>query len=190
MAIESKIKDKNRVMTGKVRFSYLNVFIPKGDTEESKRYSVSLIIPKEDTLTIENIKKVIKSVAEEKKASVFNNKLPSDIFKILHDGDEERSDDEAYKNSYYINAYSKRKPEIINRAKEFITDPDKIWSGDYGLAFLSFYAYNNNSKGVACNLDNLMLLEKGEPLGAVTPSAESDFSDINLDVEFDFGDLA
>ena len=47
-----------RVVTGKVRFSYANVFTPvdKGDGKTPK-YSVSIIIPKSDKETIAKINK-------------------------------------------------------------------------------------------------------------------------------------
>jgi hypothetical protein len=55
-----------RVVTGKVRFSYVNVFQPvdKGDGKTPK-YSVSIIIPKSDKETIAKINKAF----EEAKAA-------------------------------------------------------------------------------------------------------------------------
>lgn len=44
----------SKVITGKVRFSYANVWEPKAGQEGwEPRYSVSLIIPKSDTKTKE-----------------------------------------------------------------------------------------------------------------------------------------
>ena len=43
----------NKVITGKVRFSYANVFEPKSINGSDPKYSVSLIIPKEDKVTID-----------------------------------------------------------------------------------------------------------------------------------------
>jgi len=39
----------SKVVTGKVRFSYVNVFEPKSVNGSTPKYSVSLIIPKDDT---------------------------------------------------------------------------------------------------------------------------------------------
>jgi hypothetical protein len=57
-----------------------------------------------------------------------------------------------------------------------ILDPDEVYSGCYGRASLTFYAYNQQgSKGIACGLNNLQKLEDGERLGGVS-SAASDFA--------------
>ena len=44
-----------KVITGKVRFSYANVFEPKSVNGSTPKYSVSLIIPKSDKKTLSTI---------------------------------------------------------------------------------------------------------------------------------------
>jgi len=51
-----------KVVTGKVRFSYPNVFEPKSVNGSAPRYSVSLIIPKSDKKTLGKIKTAIDAV--------------------------------------------------------------------------------------------------------------------------------
>lgn len=163
-----------KVITGKVRFSYAYVFQPAGDGED-KKYSVSLIIPKEDKLTIKNIKEAIKNAYEIGKEKTFKGKNIKDIFAILHDGDEERPDDEVYKDSYYINASARTKPGIVDKYKRNIEDTTEFYSGCYGIASINLYPYNTNgNKGIACGLNNLMKLEDGESLGG-RASAQDDF---------------
>ena len=53
------ISNNTKVITGKVRFSYANVWEPKSINGGDEKYSVSLIIPKNDTKTINDIKKAI-----------------------------------------------------------------------------------------------------------------------------------
>lgn len=167
--------DGTKVITGRVRFSYANVFVPTGDGED-KKYSVSLIIPKEDKLTIKNIKEAIKNAYEIGKEKTFKGKNIKDIFAILHDGDEERPDDSIYENSYYINASARTKPGIVDKRKRPIEDTTEFYSGCYGLASINLYPYNTNgNKGIACGLNNLMKLEDGESLGG-RASAEDDFA--------------
>jgi hypothetical protein len=48
-----------KVITGKVRFSYVNVWEPKSVNGSDPKYSVSLIIPKSDTETLEKIKSAL-----------------------------------------------------------------------------------------------------------------------------------
>ena len=57
----SKIINPTKVITGKkTRWSYANVWTPKAANEgATPKYSVSLIIPKDDVQTIEKIKNAI-----------------------------------------------------------------------------------------------------------------------------------
>ena len=51
-----------------------------------------------------------------------------------------------------------------------------VYSGVYGRASISFYAFNSSgNKGIACGLNNLQKIRDGEPLGGKA-SAESDFA--------------
>lgn len=60
-----------KVVTGKVRFSYVNVWEPKSVNDGAEKYSVSLIIPKSDKSTIEKINKAIKAAKKEGEALFF-----------------------------------------------------------------------------------------------------------------------
>ena len=52
----------------------------------------------------------------------------------------------------------------------------EVYSGVYGRASITFYAFNSNgNRGIACGLQNLQLIRSGEPLGGRS-SAESDFA--------------
>jgi hypothetical protein len=51
-----------KVITGKVRFSYANVFEPKSVNGSTPKYSVSLIIPKSDKKTLTKINRAIETV--------------------------------------------------------------------------------------------------------------------------------
>ncbi|QOR34422.1 DUF2815 family protein [Clostridium sp. 'deep sea'] len=169
---------ETKVTTGLVRFSYLNVWEPRAASEgQDPKYSVSLIIPKSDKKTIKKIEKAIENAKLAGKASKFNGKLPANLKTPLRDGDEER-DDEAYENSYFLNATSKTKPGVIDRSGNRILDQEEIYSGCYGHASINFYAFNvNGNKGIACGLNNIMKKEEGEYLGGRS-TAESDFAEL------------
>ena len=94
----------------------------------------------------------------------------------LRDGDSERPDDEAYADSYFINANSATAPGIVDADRNPILTRSEVYSGVYGRASISFYAFNSNgNKGIACGLNNLQKVRDGEPLGGKV-SAESDFA--------------
>jgi len=165
---------KNKVVTGKVRFSYVNVFEPRSIEGQDAKYSTSLIIPKSDKKTIQKINQAIEAAAAAGLAK-FGGKRPANLKSPLRDGDEERPDDQTYKNSFFINANSRIRPGVVDENLNAITDRDLFYSGCYGRASLTFYAYNTNgNRGIACGLQNVQKLEDGERLGGRS-AAEDDF---------------
>ena len=102
--------NKTKVVTGMVRFSYANVWEPKSINGSDEKYSVSLIIPKTDKKTIAQIEAAVEAAKQEGKAK-FGGKIPANLKLPLRDGDIDRPEDEAYKNSYFVNANSKERPE-------------------------------------------------------------------------------
>lgn len=171
--------DGTKVITGKVRASYAHVFEPhsfsgKGD---DLKYSVSLIIAKDDQSTLEAINKAVATAIEEGKTGVFKGKLPKADKLPLKDGNIERASDDAYANAFYVSAITTTKPQVVNAKKERIDNPDQFYSGCYCLASLNFYPFNfNGTIGVACGLNNILSLEEGEPL-AGRSDASNDFAD-------------
>ncbi|MDY3678234.1 MAG: DUF2815 family protein [Actinomyces urogenitalis] len=161
-----------RVVTGEVRLSYAHVWEPNSIQGGKPKYSVSLIIPKADTTTITAIEKAIDAGTAK-----FGGKRPNKAaLKLpLRDGDTER-DDEAYANSFFVNANSLTPPQVVDENVSPILDRSEVYSGCYARVSLSFYAFNTNgNKGVACGLGNIQKIRDGEPLGAGRVSAESDF---------------
>ena len=177
---------ENKITTGKVRFSYANVYEPKSVNGGDPKYSISLIIPKSDKEMVKKINAAIE-IAKKEGLSKLGGKIPGNLKTPLRDGDIDRPADEAYENSYFINANSSIKPGIVDKNKQHILDTTEFYSGCYGRASLAFYAYNaNGNKGIAAGLQNLQKLSDGEPLGGRS-RAEDDFDDIE-DAEEDFLD--
>jgi len=166
-----------KVITGEVRFSYLHVFEPSAVGEgQDKKYSVSLIISKSDKKTLAAINKAIEASKEAGKAK-FGGKVPAVLKTPLRDGDLERPEDEAYADSYFLNANCSAKPGVVDKNLKPIMDQEELYSGCYGRASISFYAFNTSgNKGIACGLNNLMKTKDGESLGGRV-SAETDFAD-------------
>jgi len=172
-----------KVITGKVRFSYANVFEPKSINGSDPKYSVSIIIPKSDKKTLNDIKAAIEAAKKEGTAKL-GGKIPGNLKTPLRDGDIDRPDDEAYSGSYFINANSITKPGIVDRNRQPIIDTTEFYSGCYGRASLVFFAYNaNGNKGLAAGLQNLQKLSDGEPLGGRN-RAEDDFDEFEEDDDF------
>ena len=167
---------KVKVVTGKVRFSYANVFQPKASVEGgTPKYSVSLIIPKSDKKTVADLEKAF-AECKTGSAGYFGGKVPPMLKGGLRDGDVEKPEDPAYVNSYFINANSAQKPGIVDAEMNAIIDPSEFYSGCYGRASITLYPYDTSgSKGIAAGLNNVQKLEDGEKFGGST-SAAADFA--------------
>jgi len=107
-------ESKTKVITGKIRLSYANIWKPKSINGGDPKYSASLIIPKSDTKTLDQINTAIECAKQDGKGK-WGGKIPPVLKLPLRDGDEERPDDEAYKNSYFINATSATPPGVVDR---------------------------------------------------------------------------
>ena len=173
--------NSTKVVTGKVRFCYVNVFEPTAMNEgDTPKYNICVLIPKSDTATIDKIKKAVEAAKEVGKAKLAdkNGRIPANLKLPLRDGDEERPDDPAFEDHYFINANSMRQPSIVDRSLNPIMSRDEFYSGCYGRASINFYAFNVQSKGIAAGLNNLQKLEDGEMLAGGS-TAEEDFGGDN-----------
>lgn len=178
----NKVNNPMKVITGPdTRWSYANVWEPKAINGGTPKYSVSLIIPKSDTVTIQKIRAAIEAAYKEGEAKLKGNGRSVPALSVLktplRDGDAERPDDEAYANAYFVNANSATAPGIVDADRQLILDRSEVYSGVYGRASINFYAFNSNgNKGIACGLNNLQKIRDGEPLGGKS-RAEDDFAD-------------
>ena len=99
----------------------------------------------------------------------------------LRDGDTER-DDEAYKNSFFVNANSTTAPQIVDRSVQPILDRSEVYSGCYARVSVNFYAFNSNgNRGIACGLGNIQKVRDGEPLGGKSSAADDFATDLDDD---------
>ena len=177
----NKVNNPMKVITGPdTRWSYANIWEAKSINGGTPKFSVSLIIPKTDTKTVAKVKAAIEAAYIEGEAKLKGNGKSVPTFAAiktpLRDGDIERPDDPAYVNAYFINANATTAPGIVDADRNPILTRSEVYSGVYGRASISFYAFNSNgNKGIACGLNNLQKVRDGEPLGSKT-SAESDFA--------------
>lgn len=169
--------NKTKVITGKnTRLSYFHGWEPTSINGGPERYSVSVLIPKDDKETIKADNDAVDAAIEEGIAKFGGKKPNKAAIKLpLRDGDTER-EDEAYAGHWFINANSKTAPQIVDKAVKPILDRDEVYSGCYARVSLNFYAFNSNgNKGIACGLGNIQKIRDGESLGGRS-SAADDFS--------------
>ena len=172
---------ETKVVTGVVRLSYANVWEPKSINGGEEKYSVSLIIPKSDKKTIDAINAAVDAAIKEG-VGKFGGKIPNKAaLKLpLRDGDTER-EDEAYKDSFFVNANSTTPPQIVDSKVQPILDRSEVYSGVYARVSITFYAFNSNgNRGIACGLGNIQKVRDGEPLSSRS-NAEDDFTTLDED---------
>lgn len=170
-----------KVVTGKVRFSFCNLFTPKESQDGGDpKYSVTLLIPKSDTATVEKIKAAIVEAREKFCERNGSSALPTKPTNTLHDGDGMRDNGESYgpecRGCFVITVSSKTKPVIVDAFRNPVTDPGEVYSGCYGRAAINFYGYNSHGKkGISAGLLSVQKLSDGEPFGTV--GSADDFDD-------------
>jgi hypothetical protein len=157
-----------KVITGKVRASYVSVFAPKmNNLSGEEEYSMQLIIDKKDTATVKKIRDAITEAANDK----WSGKPPRNIRDPLRDADKEAEEKDEpiqshLKGCYFMNVKSKQPVGIVDRQKHKVEDPTAFQSGDYCRVSLNAYAYDmKGNRGVSFGLNNVQVLEKGDPLG-------------------------
>ena len=165
---------KTKFITGKVLFSFVNVFEPAETLNGTLKYSTMILIPKSDKDTIARFNKAFEE-CKAANANYFGGSVPKTLKGGLRDGATEREDD-AFKDYYFINASSNEKPGVVDADLNPILDKSEFYSGVFGRASITLYPYDvSGSRGIACGLNNVQKLEDGEKLGGGT-SAAVDFA--------------
>ena len=177
----SNSQNKTKVIVP-CRVSYLHCWEPDAINGGEPKYSVSAIIPKSDTKTIEQIKAAIEQ-AKKDSVSKWGGKIPANLKLPLRDGDIDRPEDEAYAGCYFFNANSRQAPEIVDAQVQPILNQSEVYSGCYGRISVTFYGFSaNGNRGIAAGLGNIQKLRDGEPLGGKTRAAD----DFEAEADEDF----
>lgn len=181
-----------------VRVCYVNVFnasAPKNaKPNAAKLYSITPLVPKDNKDTVAMVTAArdaaIKDGIAKGKFQAAATKLPT--FKMcLRDGDAEHAAGtrgEEFKGHYFFscNRYEGQGPpdvvkmdggEIVD-----VLDRKEIYSGMVAALDINFYAFNNQSVGIACGLNNVLKMADGDRLDG-RQSGTSAFKDIVEDGE-------
>lgn len=186
----AKNNNPTHVITGKCRLSYAHVWEPSRMSEDDPlKYSACIIVPKSDTTTINKIKAAVEAAIQDGIKAKWKGKKPANLKTPLRDGDEERPDDPAFKDSYFFNANGRRQPGIVDMSRQDILDQSEVYSGCYCRFSVDFYPFNGKQNGVAAGLNNIQKVADGEPLAGGS-RAEDDFDDDFSDGDGgDLGDI-
>jgi hypothetical protein len=183
-----------RVKTGLVRFTFVHLAEPYSYNDApNPKYSLSILIDKEDHKTLELIKKNYQEAKQEgveKYGQMFANKAtplkrqPGTISGILVDCDEDERymGNKDFKGHYLMSAKSTTAPDvcIISKGTVMKLQPEQIkeevYSGCYGKITFNFYPYSRTGTGIACGLSNVLKKKDGEFMGGRVSGA-TDFAD-------------
>lgn len=184
-----------KVMLRNVRLSYEHIFTPSAfDDKSEAKYSAVLIIPK-DHPDVATLKKALLEAGAEKYPAAFDGKAwPKGYTCALKDADTDTNDlgetladnNPEYKGSYIVRADSTRRPLVIGRRKEALTEAaGVIYSGCYVNASIAAgaYGYGKVKKGVKCYLNGVQFVKDGERFGG---DASDDFEALDGDDDDDF----
>lgn len=188
--MSTEVKNPTKVITGKVRLSYCHLFKAEAIEEGSEpKFSTAILIRKDDKVTLAKIEEAVNFLKEEAKKK-YNGKLPAKFKTPLRDGDEERSDDEAYADHFFLNASSKNKPGVVGLEKgtdgkyKTIEDEEAVYSGCFARVSLNLYLFDvSGNRGIAAGLNNVQKVADGERL-AGRSDANADFAE-----EFEENDM-
>ncbi len=175
----------SKVITGKVRFSYVALLNPRNDLNGNSKYSVTALLPKSDIQTKQAIDAAIAQAIEEGRNGKWNGVVPPVVPTPIHDGDGVKDSGEPYgdecRGCWVFTASTnadptKPRPEIVGPDLQPIMSATEVYSGMYGRLSVNFAPYFSAGKrGIGCYLNNVQKLEDGEPLAGTKASASEDF---------------
>lgn len=179
---------KTKVITGKVRLSYVHLFeaFANGEGQDPK-FSVVLLVPKTDKKTINAILAAQQAALEAGKDTKFGGKIPKGWKNTFRDGDEEGDLDRnpEYAGHYFMTVSSKTRPGIVDQDVNPILDSTEIYSGCYARVSINAFAFNTQgNRGVSFGLNHVQKLADGDFLGGRS-KAEDDFTAVDRDDEDD-----
>lgn len=176
--------DPTKVVTGKVRLSYCNLWEPRASKGGEPKYGCVLLIPKRDKATMAKMRAAQEQALENGKSSKFNGSLPRKWEDTIHDGDEEADLERnpEYEGHWYVSVSTTDKPGIVDQDVNEILDRAEIYSGCYARASIKCAPFNyEGKKGVTFYLNNIQKVADGESLGGTAPKPEDDFEPLDND---------
>lgn len=162
-----------RVITGKARLSYPNLFKARASFGQEAKYSCVLLIPKSDKVTVDKIKAAIAATKEESKDK-WKGKIPSNLRTPLRDGDVEKEDHEEYKGMYFMSVSAKNAPKLYDREHNEILDSEELYPGCWVRADINFAGYSQSgNNGIGAYVNSVMKWAEGERLSGYSASADA-----------------
>jgi hypothetical protein len=170
------------VRTAKGRLSYPSLFSPNKDD----KYSASLLFPKNTDLSVFN--EAVDLAAKAFFGPDYAKKYPKLKKPTLVTAESPAIGADAEAFPVFIRTSTKadptkKKPKVVGwdpQAGE-ITDPSEAYAGRWAILSITVKGYDRDgNKGVTCYLNNVQLLEHGDPLGGASSSPSDDFVAVDV----------
>ncbi len=168
-----------RIITRPCRSSYMFVNEPRENDDGDEVYSSMILVRKKDSVTLDRIRAATLIAAKKK----FGEKVKLGQLRLpLRDANEEERTGDEFKNTFFLNCKSYRKPGVVDRSNNKVIGgecQELFYSGGYYMFSLTFVGYDSNgNKGVSARLNNIMFHKHADRL------------DGGLDAEDEFVDYA
>lgn len=167
-------------VTPEMRASFVKVFEAEPNLSGDLKYSIQLLICKDDKKGIAALEAQIAKAKDKGKEKKWGGKIPKFRYKSLRDGDEELEsgdkDDPCYKNHFFINASCdvKDKPQIVGPDAKPLMDQGLLYSGCIVRADVGAFPYKNGGNcGVGWYLNSIMVIRDGERLDGKVDAADA-----------------
>lgn len=171
--------------------SFIKVFEAEANLSGDLKYSVQLMISKQDKKGVAMIESAIAKAIAKGKDKRWGGKLPKFRYQPLRDGDAElesgEKDDASYKGMLFLNAScgAKDKPQVVGPDAKILMDESLLYSGCIVRADISPFAYQNaGNSGIGWWLNSIMLVRDGKRLDGRQDAADA-FAAFKTDDESD-----
>lgn len=146
------------ILTPEFRVAFPAIFVPEAQEGKRPKYSLTMLYPKATDLT--PLRDLVKAAILSRwpdKAS-----RPSGLKSPFNDGD--AKDWAGFHGHTFIRASSYQQPGLVDRQRQKVIDPERVYPGIWARAQLGAYTYDESgNRGVAFGLFNVQLLRDDEP---------------------------
>ncbi|VGQ12965.1 hypothetical protein SB5439_05120 [Klebsiella variicola] len=176
-----------------VRIAFADIFVPKaqGDNPQEK-FAATFLIPEGSEIE-KKIEAEILAKAEAKwpgKGAQTIKSIRGNNMRFCFRPEGEK-DYNGFAGNRFFKATNVARPTIIDRDKTPLTQADgKPYAGCYVNASVEFYAYENNGKGIACQLKGIQFFKDGDAFSGGGVASPDDFDDLGFDNEEESHDFA
>ena len=143
-----------KCLTGEVRLSFVHLDQPYSNNGGEPKYSATLLVPKNDVATAEDLKNALNTAYENGVKNLWKGSRPQMRYPVIYDGDGTRPSGEPFVLGVQGALGHKQKPQsvhISNVHADLL--PTDVYSGMYARVTVNFFPYDaSGNRGVGFGL--------------------------------------